>query len=103
MAKIDADARTVHDLMSGKTYQVDYFQREYRWREEQIHELIDDLTGRLLSAWRPEHARTERRNYPAYFLGSVILAGEGEGGSIIDGQQRLTTVSLLMCALRDSF
>lgn len=96
MAKILADARTVHDLMSGKSYQVDYFQREYRWGEEQIHELIDDLTGRFLSAWRPDHVRKDRQTYPAYFLGSVIIAGKGEGGSIIDGQQRLTSLTILL-------
>jgi hypothetical protein len=96
MAVIKADARDLSDLLRGKTYSVDYFQREYRWREEQIDELVDDLTGRFLSAWRPEHPRKERAGYPSYFLGSIIVSGSGAGGSIIDGQQRLTSLTILL-------
>jgi uncharacterized protein with ParB-like and HNH nuclease domain len=75
---------------------VDYFQCEYRWQMEHVHALVDDLTGRFLSAWKPEHPRRMRTEHPSYILGSVIISWDDTGGSIIDGQQRLTSLSILL-------
>ena len=96
MTSIDAKARNVRELLGGKKYIIDYFQREYRWRQREIGELITDLTARFLSAWKPNHARSEVASYPAYFLGSVIVSEESGRSSVIDGQQRLTSLSILM-------
>ena len=96
MTSIDAKARNVRELLGGKKYTIDYFQREYRWRQKEIGELITDLTARFLSAWKSTHARSEVARYPAYFLGSVIVSGESGKSSVIDGQQRLTSLSILM-------
>ncbi len=96
MPKIDAHSRSVRQLLGGRKYNIDYFQREYRWGEKQIGELVTDLTSRFLSAWRPEHQRQEAATYPAYYLGSIIVSEEGGKGSVIDGQQRLTSLSLLL-------
>jgi uncharacterized protein with ParB-like and HNH nuclease domain len=49
MTAIDAKARNVRELLGGKKYTIDYFQREYRWRLKEMGELITDLTGRFLS------------------------------------------------------
>lgn len=78
MTSIDAKARNVRELLGGKKYTIDYFQREYRWRQKEIGELITDLTARFLSAWKPTHARSEVANYPAYFLGSIIVSARAE-------------------------
>lgn len=96
MAAIQANAKTVRDLLGGKKYTIDYFQREYRWGKKQIGELVNDLTGSFLSEWRPEHGRDKVASYPAYFLGSIIVSNEGGSASVIDGQQRLTSLSLLL-------
>lgn len=96
MAVIDAHARTVRGLLAGRKYTIDYFQREYRWQQKQIDELVTDLTSAFLSAWRPEHSRDKVATYPPYFLGSVIVSNEGAAASVIDGQQRLTSLSLLL-------
>lgn len=96
MTSIDAKARNVRELLGGKKYTIDYFQREYRWRTKEIGELVTDLTGRFLSAWRQEHPRSEVAKYASYFLGSVIVSGEGGKTSVIDGQQRLTSLSILL-------
>jgi hypothetical protein len=96
MSKIDARAYNLKELLGGKRYFVDTFQREYRWREEQINALVSDLTGQFLGAWRPDHLRTEGGKYPSYFMGSVIISGEEASGSVIDGQQRLTSLTLLL-------
>ncbi len=96
MTSINAKARNVRELLGGKKYTIDYFQREYRWRTKEIGELITDLTARFLSEWKPEHQRSEVAGYPAYFLGSIIVSGEGGKASVIDGQQRLTSLSILL-------
>ncbi len=96
MSKIDAHARNLRELLGGKRYFVDTFQREYRWKSEQIDALVADLTGAFLRAWRPDHPRSEGEKYPSYFLGSVIISGEEARGSVIDGQQRLTSLTLML-------
>src|SRR5258708_12785213 len=100
MTSIDAKARNIRELLGGKKYTIDYFQREYRWRTKEIQELITDLTARFLSAWKPMHGRSDVAKYPTYFLGSIITSGEGGKASVTDGQQRLTSISLLpLCIL----
>src|ERR1700736_4496457 len=59
-------------------------------------ELITDLTGSFLSAWKQGHSRSDVAAYPSYFLGPIIVSGEGGRISVIDGQQRLTSLSLLL-------
>ena len=43
MRQIDAKARSIDDLLSKQSYQIDYYQREYRWEEKQVDELVDYL------------------------------------------------------------
>lgn len=96
MPAIDAKARNVRELLGGKKYTIDYFQREYRWRSKEMGELVRDLTVRFLAKWQATHARAEVAKYPTYFLGPIIVSGEGGGTSVIDGQQRLTSLSILL-------
>lgn len=96
MASIEASAKNVRSLLGGKKYTIDYFQREYRWQTKQIEELVRDLTGAFLAEWRAEHGRDRVASYPAYFLGSIIISNQNAGASVIDGQQRLTSLSILL-------
>lgn len=76
----------------GVLYVTPDFQRGFEWSEEQFQELWTDLL-------------TAVKNDNTHFLGQVILVDSSTGGQdlmqIIDGQQRLTTVSILACVLRD--
>jgi uncharacterized protein with ParB-like and HNH nuclease domain len=74
-------------------YQIPRYQRPYSWGEEQLEKLWDDL----LEA---------QQNDPNYFLGSIITAKPEESSSyldIVDGQQRLTTLLILLCVVRDLY
>lgn len=93
---IQAHAKNVRELLGGRKYTIDYFQREYRWQQKQISELIADLTTSFMASWREDHSRDKVASYGAYFLGSVIVSNEGGTASVIDGQQRLTSLSLLL-------
>jgi hypothetical protein len=67
------------------------YQRPYSWGTEQSLQLLDDLTEAL-----------DRNLDEPYFLGSIVLVREGDRhAQVIDGQQRLTTLSLLFAAMRD--
>lgn len=91
------------DLTAGeyalrKIFSSDYeftipdYQRPYAWGKEQALQLLDDLEGALA-----------RDTDEPYFLGSIVLvkAGSDPRAEVIDGQQRLTTLSILFAVLRD--
>ena len=75
-------------------YQIPKYQRPYKWTDDQIDKLRDDL-------W--ESYINQEANY---FLGSVITAKPVKGGSyldIVDGQQRMTTLIILFAVVRDIY
>lgn len=83
--------RTIEQLLTGnRQYQIPDFQRPYVWEEQQATALVNDL----LDAWRT--------NDGDYFLGSIVLVEQpnGDNVDIIDGQQRLTTLCILVALLR---
>src|ERR1700730_4235635 len=96
---IDGKGRTVRDLLSAKRYSIDYYQREYKWETKQITELIIDLTNKFLDSYDPQHERSAVEQYGHYFLGSIILSDKEGAKLIIDGQQRLTSLTLLLTYL----
>ncbi|WP_159017621.1 DUF262 domain-containing protein [Cognatiluteimonas profundi] len=99
MKAIDGKARTISEILKGKRYGIDFYQREYRWQKKQVKELIDDLTDQFLQSHRPGNPRSAVANYGNYFLGSIILSERDGKQFIVDGQQRLTTITLLLLLL----
>lgn len=99
MRPIEANARSVRELLQVK-YSIDYYQREYRWEAKQVHELIDDLSEMFLAEYEPEMATSKVQVFPHYFLGSIIISQRDGKSFIVDGQQRLTTLTLLLMFLR---
>ncbi len=101
MREILGKAQTVRELLKGVKYSIDYYQREYKWHEKQIRELVDDLSDKFLEEYQPSHARNKVADYPHYFLGSIIISKKESVGYIVDGQQRLTSLTLLLVLLRN--
>ena len=64
MPDILGKAKTVGELLKGVKYSIDYYQREYKWQDKQIRELIDDLSGKFLEEYQPEHPRSKVADYP---------------------------------------
>jgi Protein of unknown function DUF262 len=98
--EIDGKGRTVRELLSGRKYSIDYYQREYKWQTKQVSELIDDLSNKFLESYEPGHERSAVADYGHYFLGSIIISDKDGQKFIIDGQQRLTTLTLLLIFLK---
>src|ERR1700761_5796745 len=97
---IDGVAKTVAEVLEKKKYSIDYYQREYKWESKQLKELVADLTTKFFDLYEPDHARRDVARYPGYYLGSIIISQKGSQPFIVDGQQRLTSLTLLLTFLR---
>jgi hypothetical protein len=98
--EIDGKGRTVRELLSNRKYSIDYYQREYKWQQKQVAELLDDLATKFLESHEEGNDRSAVANYNHYFLGSIIVSDKDGQKFIIDGQQRLTTLTLLLICLQ---
>lgn len=100
MSDIRGAVKTIHEILSSSKYSIDYYQREYKWEDKQVRELVEDLTGRFLFEFEPGGNRRDVANYTNYFLGSIIISRKEHTNFVVDGQQRLTTLTLLLIFLR---
>lgn len=96
MNNIRGDAKNIRSLLGGTKFAIDYYQREYRWEKKQITELLDDLCDKFLESHEAGNERSAVENYRHYFLGSIIISDKEGRKFIIDGQQRLTSLTLLL-------
>src|SRR5215470_2349339 len=98
---VAARETTLQELLEGaKQYQIPLYQRTYSWQKEQLERLWEDilqLADDRVTALAVTH-----------FIGSLVLAPSPANGPagvmeflVVDGQQRLTALSLLLCAIRD--
>ena len=98
---VAAEETTLQALLEGtKQYQVPLYQRTYSWSTAQLARLWDDIAK----------LAEDRVDTPGatHFVGSLVLAPSPSIGPtgvqrflVVDGQQRMTTLSLLLCAIRD--
>lgn len=101
MREIEGKSRTVRELLSNRKYAIDYYQREYKWETKQVQELLDDLSDRFERDFDASHEREAVASYGRYFLGSIIISHKDGTDFIVDGQQRLTTLTLLLIFLNN--
>ena len=88
MREILGQAKTIRELLKGVKYSIDYYQREYKWQDKQVRELIADLSGKSLDDYESGHSREKVAEYGHYFLGSIIISRKDNASFIVDGQQR---------------
>lgn len=96
MQDIQGDDKTLEVLLSGSAFGIDYYQREYRWERKQLQELVDDLYGQFSQTWS---LGTPLEKQSKYFLGSIVISKAADVRNIVDGQQRITTLTLLLIYL----
>ncbi len=93
MQQLEAHEVPLHKVFcSDYDFRIPDYQRPYAWEVEQAAQLLDDLVEAL-----------DRDTDEPYFLGSIVLVKQKESSDaeVIDGQQRLTTVTILLAVLRD--
>ncbi len=101
MQKIDK-TDTLKTILNGRRFTVDYFQREYRWGQKQIEQMLSDFQSTFEEFYDPENHDTPKEvmDYGFYYMGCIICTG-GSVNKIIDGQQRLTSLTLLLIYLNN--
>lgn len=97
MSKIKATEENLGTVFSDNfAFSIPKYQRPYSWVRNQAAALFDDLK---------DASKKSGDDDAPYFLGSIVLikAEDSRDGEVVDGQQRLTSLSLLFTALRNSF
>jgi uncharacterized protein with ParB-like and HNH nuclease domain len=89
-SQLDASTFGVGELITQrKLFAVPEHQRNFSWETEQVEQFVTDI----------EHAL--RENAPDYFIGLIVLQGPLDGvWTILDGQQRLATTTMIYSASR---
>ncbi|HFJ9631935.1 TPA: DUF262 domain-containing protein [Stenotrophomonas maltophilia] len=94
MARIENHKYSIEEAFRECFYIVPDYQREYVWTDKEVHQLLEDIGEQI-------DAGTTRE----YFIGTVLVSPTEQNNhyEVIDGQQRLTTLFLLLCALKHLF
>lgn len=89
--KIESSDKNIDEILNLGYYKIPRFQRPFSWEKDQIEEFWADAIA---------------DNDCDYFIGSVVVCQESDKKKvfgIVDGQQRMTTITLTLCALRNAF
>lgn len=101
---VSPDKQNVDSVFSNTTYYIDFYQRDYRWTEEPVRRLLDDIFFRfreqyLRSRDLDPSKETITAKYPWYYLNTYVTNTVDGRVYVVDGQQRLTTLSLILIKL----
>ncbi len=94
MAKIENHKYTIEEAFRDCFYIVPDYQREYIWSDKEVNKLLEDIDDEIGGSSTSE-----------YFIGMILVSPTAQKNhyDVIDGQQRLTTFFLILCALRTLF
>jgi len=102
MSKLNVDQKTIKDLFTDKSanFLIPDYQRPYAWEEDECQTLWDDLFTFAF----PNEDKDAFNTKDEYFLGAIVTyRNKNKQSEVIDGQQRLTTILLLLRAFYDRF
>ena len=87
--KIEANDKEIQDIFALGYFKIPRFQRPFSWTDEEVNNFWDDVVI---------------QEYENYFIGSmVVYQTEKPYYGIVDGQQRLTTLTLILACIRNAF
>lgn len=87
--KITPETKTLAAIFqtnSSVHYVIPVYQRNYSWKDEQIETLFDDIKNEDIG----------------YYVGNLLINTDASSNNVIDGQQRLTTLSLMLLAIHEN-
>lgn len=92
MQQISIQLEGVGSVLKSRRFKVPAYQRSYAWELDHVNSLLNDIGDAI------------KNKEKEYFLGSIVVTGAPNGRfEVVDGQQRLTTVSLLIAAIKEMF
>lgn len=100
--EIVPENQNIEKVFSGTVYNIDFYQRDYKWGKENIYNLLDDIFYKFNSEYSPDldvNPGNISNKYTWYYLNTYVV-NKVEGKTyIVDGQQRLTTLTLILIKL----
>ncbi|CAI2554837.1 hypothetical protein LAKU_13c00270 [Apilactobacillus kunkeei EFB6] len=87
--KIESDVKTMDSLFRENNFNVPFYQREYAWKKDEIDDLWNDLMD-VVNGYQESH-----------FFGQIVTYSGEEVDDLIDGQQRITTSSILLATINN--
>lgn len=100
--------RRIEEIFSGRNvYEVPQFQRDFSWTEKQYNDFINDIIKTVNLSFDEKKQQIKYNNVTDYFFGTFLLVGDEtkpeveKPYKVIDGQQRLTTMTLFLAAVKD--
>lgn len=103
---VSPENQNLDTLFSNTTYYIDFYQRQYKWNDIPVTRLLDDIFYKF-SEEHKRHSDSDIPNdkiinkYAWYYLNTYVTNQDEETGRIyvVDGQQRLTTLTLVLIKL----
>lgn len=106
MVDIAPDKQNIDSVFSNTVYYIDFYQRDYKWTEEPVTRLLDDIFYKfnqqydaLLDKSLVPSKETVTAKYPWYYLNTYVTNTIDGKVYVVDGQQRLTTLTLVLIKL----
>lgn len=104
--EIQPDKQNLDQTFSTTVYFIDFYQRDYKWTEEPVKRLLDDIFYQFDEIYTKHRDLTPGKEiinarYPWYYLNTYVTNIVSGRVFVVDGQQRLTTLSLILIKLLD--
>ncbi|MET4133762.1 hypothetical protein ABIE62_002918 [Porphyrobacter sp. MBR-155] len=101
---ISPDKQNIDELFGTTAYYIDFYQRDYKWTEEPVRRLLDDIFYAFDVAYEANKAldpspESVAAKYPWYYLNTYVTNTIDGRVYVVDGQQRLTTLTLILIYL----
>jgi len=102
--EIQPDKQNLDQTFATTVYYIDFYQRDYKWTEEPVRRLLDDVFYQFDEAYQKHSALESNKEninarFPWYYLNTYVTNTVGGRVFVVDGQQRLTTLTLILLKL----
>lgn len=103
---VQPEKQSIDSLFSRTVFYIDFYQRDYRWNETPVHRLLDDIFYPFSQAYakhqsvEPSTPDMVARYYPWYYMNTYVTNTVDGKVFVVDGQQRLTTLTLILIKLK---
>ena len=102
--EVNPEKQNINTLFSTTNYHIDFYQREYKWKDREVQTLISDIFYHFDQSYKAHSDLdpTEENitaNYSWYYLNTYITNKTAGKLFVVDGQQRLTTLTLMLIVL----
>ena len=102
---VQPDKQNIDKLFSNTTYYIDFYQRQYKWTEEPVKRLLDDVFYKFNEEYRKHKSIGISLDqiiskYSWYYLNTYVTNHVDGKIYVVDGQQRLTTLTLILIKLK---